>query len=53
MGHAFDDSEHEQSDDREEQDQAGDGDPWRPLAFTCALELVKVLRFLRGCAKRL
>jgi hypothetical protein len=44
VGRAFDDSEHEQSDGREKQDQAGDGDPWRPFAFACVLELVKVLR---------
>jgi hypothetical protein len=52
VGCAFDDSEHEQSDGREEQNQAGYGDPRRPLAFACAFEFVKVFHRLRGCPNR-
>jgi hypothetical protein len=49
VGRGFDDSEHEQSDGREEQDQAGYGDPWCPFAFAVALNLVKVFHLARGC----
>jgi hypothetical protein len=52
VGRTFDDSEHEQSDGREKQDQAGYGDPWRPFAFARTFELVKVFHLLRGCPNR-
>jgi hypothetical protein len=49
VGRGFDDSEHEQSDGRKEQDQAGYGDPWCPFAFAVALNFVKVFHLARGC----
>jgi hypothetical protein len=53
MRRRFDDSEHEHSDGREEQDQAGHGDPWCPFAFACAFDLMKVSHLLRGCPNQL
>jgi hypothetical protein len=48
VGCALGDSKHQQSNGDEEQDEPDHRNPWRPFAFAGALELVKVLRFLRG-----